>query len=68
MAEDVMLQEAIEAIRQGQRSRARDLLTRLLRTIQAHPGSVRRLLFNRDGTLLASLGEEGTIRLWGVSP
>ena len=31
MPEDVMLQEAVEAIRQGQRGRARDLLTRLLR-------------------------------------
>ena len=31
MAEDVMLNQAIEAIRQGQRARARDLLTRLLR-------------------------------------
>jgi tetratricopeptide (TPR) repeat protein len=31
MPEDVMLHEAIEAIRQGQRARARDLLTRLLR-------------------------------------
>ena len=31
MPEDVMLQEAVEAIRQGQRKRARDLLTRLLR-------------------------------------
>ena len=31
MPEDIMLQEAVEAIRQGQRGRARDLLTRLLR-------------------------------------
>lgn len=37
MSEDVMLQEAIEAIRQGQKSRARDLLTRLLRADQANP-------------------------------
>lgn len=37
MSEDVMLQEAIEAIRQGQNNRARDLLTRLLRTDQANP-------------------------------
>ena len=37
MAEDVMLQEAISAIRQGQRIRARDLLTRLLRTNQTNP-------------------------------
>jgi hypothetical protein len=36
MSEDVMLQEAIEAIRQGQRARARDLLTRLLRTNQSN--------------------------------
>jgi tetratricopeptide (TPR) repeat protein len=37
MAEDVMLQEAINAIRQGQRIRARDLLTRLLRANQSNP-------------------------------
>ena len=41
---------------------------RLMRTIQAHPNSVRRMIFNKAGTLLATLGEEGTIRLWGVSP
>jgi tetratricopeptide (TPR) repeat protein len=34
MAEDVMLKEALEAIRQGQRTRAKDLLTRLLRSSQ----------------------------------
>jgi WD40 repeat protein len=33
----------------------------------AHPASVRRLAFARDGRLLASLGEEGTLRLWGVT-
>jgi len=32
MPEDIMFQEAVEAIRLGQRKRARDLLTRLLRT------------------------------------
>lgn len=37
MAEDVMLHEAIEAVRQGQRIRARDLLTRLLRANAANP-------------------------------
>ncbi len=37
MTDDVMLNEAIEAIRQGQRQRARDLLTRLLRTDQNNP-------------------------------
>ena len=37
MADDVMLQEAVEAIRQGQRVRARDLLTRLLRANQRNP-------------------------------
>jgi tetratricopeptide (TPR) repeat protein len=34
---DLMLQEAIEAVRQGQRTRARDLLTRLLRADQSNP-------------------------------
>jgi tetratricopeptide (TPR) repeat protein len=37
MSEDIMLQEAIDAIRQGQRIRARDLLTRLLRSSQTNP-------------------------------
>jgi tetratricopeptide (TPR) repeat protein len=37
MAEDVMFNEAVEAVRQGQRARARDLLTRLLRADQSNP-------------------------------
>ncbi len=37
MAEDVMLREALDAIRAGQRARARDLLTRLLRADQTNP-------------------------------
>jgi tetratricopeptide (TPR) repeat protein len=37
MPEDVMFQEAIQAARQGQRIRARDLLTRLLRSDQTNP-------------------------------
>jgi tetratricopeptide (TPR) repeat protein len=37
MSEDVMLQEAVDAIHQGQRLRARDLLTRLLRADQSNP-------------------------------
>jgi len=32
----------------------------------AHPQGIYRLAFNADGTLLASLGAEGTLRLWGV--
>jgi len=35
--QDVMLHEAVEAIRQGQQVRARDLLARLLRTNQSNP-------------------------------
>ena len=37
MPEDYMLKEAIEAVRQGQKVRARDLLTRLLRADQSNP-------------------------------
>jgi len=37
MAENVMLREAMQAATQGQRNRARDLLTRLLRTDQSNP-------------------------------
>jgi tetratricopeptide (TPR) repeat protein len=37
MPEDVMLQQAIDALRNGQRTRSRDLLTRLLRVDQNNP-------------------------------
>jgi tetratricopeptide (TPR) repeat protein len=37
MAEDIMFQEAMDAIHQGKRVRARDLLTRLLRADQSNP-------------------------------
>ncbi len=37
MSEDVMLHEAVEAIQQGQRTRAHDLLTRLLRADTNNP-------------------------------
>lgn len=37
MPEDVMLQQAMDALRNGQRSRSRDLLTRLLRVDQNNP-------------------------------
>lgn len=37
MPEDVMFQEAVQAARRGQRIRARDLLTRLLRADQTNP-------------------------------
>ncbi|OGO28485.1 MAG: hypothetical protein A2W33_00260, partial [Chloroflexi bacterium RBG_16_52_11] len=37
MPEDVMLREAMEAVRMGQRARAQDLLTRLLRADQSNP-------------------------------
>lgn len=37
MADDKMLQEAIEAVANGHRERARDLLTRLLRANQTNP-------------------------------
>lgn len=37
MSEDLMLREAIQAIHHGQRSRARDLVTRLLRADQSNP-------------------------------
>ena len=40
----------------------------LLRQFQAHTEPVRRLAFTRDNRLLASLGSEGTIRLWGIAP
>lgn len=40
----------------------------LMRTWQAHPESVLRLEFTRDGQMLASLGAEATIRTWGIAP
>jgi WD40 repeat protein len=40
----------------------------LLSSLQAHPGGVTRVIFTTDGTLLATLGAEDTLRLWGVAP
>ena len=37
MAENIMFEEAMQAVRQGQRSRSRDLLTRLLRADPNNP-------------------------------
>lgn len=39
----------------------------LMHQWQAHPQAITRLAFARDGTLLASTGDEGTLRLWGVT-
>lgn len=38
----------------------------LLKTFPAHPEAVARLAFTRDGQYLASLGSEGTVRIWGI--
>ena len=38
----------------------------LMKTWPAHPASVRRLAFSKDSRLLASLGSEGSIRIWGI--
>lgn len=38
----------------------------LLRTLPAHLEPVQRLVFSQDGHLLASQGDEGTIRIWGI--
>jgi WD40 repeat protein len=35
-------------------------------TWQAHPEAIQRLSFAKDGTLLATQGQEGTIRIWGI--
>lgn len=38
----------------------------LMHALKAHPEAVQRLTFTRDGRLLASLGAEGAIRIWGI--
>jgi WD40 repeat protein len=38
----------------------------LMHAWTAHPEAVQRLAFTRDGRLLASLGAEGAIRIWGI--
>lgn len=37
-----------------------------MRSFQAHPEAVQRLVFSKDGLLLASMGAEGTVRIWGA--
>ena len=40
----------------------------LLGSYRAHSGQVVDLKFTADGTLLASVGKDGVVRLWGVVP
>jgi WD40 repeat protein len=35
--------------------------------VLAHPGRVRAVVFNHDGSLLASAGSDSIIRLWDVN-
>lgn len=40
----------------------------MLRRLEGHRGAVRRILFTPDGRLMLSLAEDGTIRVWGITP
>jgi WD40 repeat protein len=40
----------------------------MLRRLEGHHGAVRRILFTPDGRLMLSLAEDGTIRVWGITP
>lgn len=40
----------------------------MLRRLEGHQGAVRRIFFTPDGRLMLSLAEDGTIRVWGITP
>jgi WD40 repeat protein len=40
----------------------------LLRSLDGHLGPVRKIVFSKDGRLMLTYGEDGTVRVWGVTP
>ncbi len=40
----------------------------LLRSLQGHQGRVNKIVFSKDGRLMLTYAQDGTVRVWGVTP
>ena len=40
----------------------------LLRSLEGHQGRIHKIVFSKDGRLMLTYAEDGTIRVWGVTP
>jgi len=55
------------AIRDGNAQLAPSIVAEQLHAFKAHIGSIARLVFNPEGTQLATAGADQTVKLWDVS-